>query len=143
VAVDVDPDAVEVTLANATANDVTLTAALGSVDALPGPAEVVLANLVTDVVVALADRLVAATRGTLVVSGIATEREPRARAALTAAGAVVEEARHRDGWVALRLRPTAPHDAPGGRPAAPEGPGDDPSTGPGPLGDDTATGRRG
>jgi ribosomal protein L11 methyltransferase len=105
-AVDVDPDAVEVTLDNARRNGVTLDAKVGSVDRLLGPVDVVVANLVTDVIVALATELVAATGATLVASGITVERQERAAAALREAGLTIHEVRERDGWVALLGTPT-------------------------------------
>ena len=107
VGVDLDPDAVAVTRENAARNHVEVTVAPGSVDVLTEPADVVVANLVTDVVVALAAGLVEACRDTLVVSGIATERQERALGALTGCGAEVVEVRERDGWIAARLRTTA------------------------------------
>jgi ribosomal protein L11 methyltransferase len=105
VAVDLDPEAVTVTRENAARNGVELTVTTGSVDSLAGPVEVVVANLVTDVVVALAEPLVAATTDRLIVSGVAADRQDRAIRALEAAGAVIEELRQRDGWVAIRARP--------------------------------------
>lgn len=108
-AVDVDPEAVAVTGENASRNGLEVTVRRGSVEAAGGTAGVVLANLATDTVVALAERLVAATRpgGALIVSGIATERAARAIGALTAAGLAVAETRTRDGWTAV-LGHTAP-----------------------------------
>jgi ribosomal protein L11 methyltransferase len=105
-AVDLDPDAVEVTLDNAERNGVTLEARVGSVELLPPPVDVVVANLVTDVIVALADELVAATGTALIVSGITAERQERAAAALRAAGLTIDAVRERDGWVALVGTPT-------------------------------------
>jgi ribosomal protein L11 methyltransferase len=106
-AVDIDPDAIEVTLENAARNDVEVAALPGSVDVLPGPVEVVVANLVTDVVRALAEPLVRAATDLLVVSGITVERRHEALDALVAAGAVVDEVRERDGWLAATLRTAA------------------------------------
>src|SRR6056297_2040178 len=74
VAVDIDPEATAVTAENAQRNGVSLDIRTGSVDRLDGPADVVVANLVTDVIVGLAPALVAATGATLIVSGIAGER---------------------------------------------------------------------
>jgi ribosomal protein L11 methyltransferase len=104
-AVDVDPEAVEVTRENAERNDVTLATAVGSADAIVagGGADVVVANLVTDVVIDLAGALVAAAGTTLIVSGIASERRDRALDALQANGARTAEVRERDGWIAARL----------------------------------------
>jgi ribosomal protein L11 methyltransferase len=108
VAVDVDPDAVEVTRENAARNDVEVVATAGSVGDLEHPAEVVVANLISDVVADLATELVAACRGQLLVSGITIERADDVLTTLTGAGAEVEEVRSRDGWIAARLRiPTA------------------------------------
>lgn len=109
-AVDIDGDAVDAARANAAANDAVLDLAVGSVEVLDTAAEVVLANLVTDVVVALAAPLVAATRARLIVSGIATARRDRAVQALEAAGAHLVDERHRDGWVALAFTPAGPGD---------------------------------
>jgi ribosomal protein L11 methyltransferase len=102
-AVDIDPDAVAVTRENAARNGVALHTAVGSADAIDGQADVVVANLVTDVVVDLAAQLVAATRTTLIVSGIARERRGRALDALQSHGARTVEVRERDGWIAARL----------------------------------------
>jgi ribosomal protein L11 methyltransferase len=121
-AIDLDPDAVAVTRANAARNQAGVTALVGSIDAIPGPVDVVVANLVTDVLVDLAGPLVAATRGTLVVSGIAAERGGRVVAALEAAGARVERREDRDGWVALVAHPAADGPSSSGGPSAPGGP---------------------
>lgn len=101
VGVDIDPSAVEVTRENAARNGVEVDVWEGSAKHLRGPADVVVANLITDVVVSLAGDLVAASRSTLIVSGIASERTQLAVDALTTAGATVSEVRERDGWVAL------------------------------------------
>lgn len=104
-AVDIDPDAVEVARENAARNGVVLRTAVGSAGAIGGPADVIVANLVTDVVVDLAPQLVAATRSRLIVSGIARERRDRALDALQAHGAQTIEVRERDGWIAAVLIP--------------------------------------
>ena len=103
VAVDVDPEAVEAARENAARNEVHLEAAVGSADR-DDRFDVVLANLVTDTIVALAGPLVARTRpgGVLIASGIADERAGRAVAALTAAGLDDPHLVSRDGWTALR-----------------------------------------
>jgi ribosomal protein L11 methyltransferase len=104
-AVDVDADAVEVTRTNAARNEVELHTAVGSVGAVRGRVDVVVANLVTDVVAELAPALVAAAGELLVVSGITVERQSIALDALTAAGMRVGTTRQRDGWVAVTGRP--------------------------------------
>jgi len=111
-AVDIDADAVRVTRENAQRNGVEVAVATGSVDALAGPADVVVANLVTDVVIALADELVQATGTELIVSGITEGRRDDALDALTAAGARLEEVRARDGWIAARLSVEEPTRSP-------------------------------
>jgi ribosomal protein L11 methyltransferase len=121
VAVDLDPDAVEVTVENAHHNGVEVDARVGSVEALPDPADVVVANLVTDVIAALARPLVAATRTTLIASGISVERRDRALTALQEAGLAIEVVRERDGWLAVRGSPTG---RPGGRAGEVPGGGD-------------------
>ncbi|MCC5947213.1 MAG: 50S ribosomal protein L11 methyltransferase [Nitriliruptoraceae bacterium] len=112
VGVDIDADAVAVSRANVAANDVDVELAIGSVGDLAGPADIVCANLVTDVVVQLADALVAHTRQALIVSGVASARRDLAAAALERAGARVDEVRTRDGWVALLARPLDTPDTP-------------------------------
>jgi ribosomal protein L11 methyltransferase len=107
VAVDIDPEAVDVTRENAHRNGVGVDVRVGSVEQVGHPTEVVVANLVTDVSVASARELVAATTTTFIASGIALERRDRAVAALEEAGLRVEEVRDRDGWIALRGRPWA------------------------------------
>jgi ribosomal protein L11 methyltransferase len=114
VAVDVDPDAVEVTRENAARNHVEVATIRGSVGDLEEPAEILVANLISDVVVELAAELVAACHGKLLVSGITTERADDVLATLTGAGAEVEEVRRRDNWIAARLRITTVPDHPGG-----------------------------
>jgi ribosomal protein L11 methyltransferase len=106
-AVDLDPDAVAVTRANAARNQAEVEAHVGSVEVLPGPVDVVVANLVTDTLVSLAGDLVAATRRTLVVSGIDAARQDAVVAAFAGAGARVVTAEERDGWAALTAVPTS------------------------------------
>jgi ribosomal protein L11 methyltransferase len=116
-AVDIDPEAVEVTAINAADNGVEVETRVGSIDVVDGPVDVVVANLVTDVVVALAPQLVTATRRHLVASGITAERQERALAALRDAGLRIDEVRERDGWVVVHGSPTLAEGA-GGEVAA-------------------------
>lgn len=103
VGVDVDRDAVEVAAANARANDVDLELHVGSVDAVPGPYEVVVANVLTHTIVELADRLVAAVApgGHLITSGIGEERAPWVAGALQAAGLGDVATRVRGEWAVV------------------------------------------
>jgi ribosomal protein L11 methyltransferase len=100
-AVDIDADAVAVAHDNAARNDVTLDPRTGSVEALDGRSEVVVANLLTDVLVALAPALVAACTDRLITSGIAAERAEVVATALSDAGATVVDRQDRDGWSRL------------------------------------------
>ncbi len=106
VAVDVDPDAVTVTAHNAARNGVCVDARLGSIEQVRTPADVVVANIVTDVLVELAPALVARTAGTLVLGGIASERSEEVTAALRATGADLDlpPPDYREGWACLRAR---------------------------------------
>ncbi len=103
--VDTDPIAIEATEANAARNGVAkcVAARVGSLPAAGGPRDVVLANLIASLLVALAgplrDELVPA--GTLLASGIFRDREGEVVAAFGAAGLDVV-GRSADGdWVAL------------------------------------------
>lgn len=109
VAVDVDPDAVEVARANAAANEVAVELVHGSVDAADGPFDVVVANVLTQTIVDLAAPLVAAVApgGHLVTSGIGLERAPRVVDALTAAGLRDVTARPRGEWAVVEGHTTA------------------------------------
>lgn len=110
VGTDLDVDAVAVSRENATRLGYDVTFAAGSVAEatalVGGPAEVVVANLITDTVLALADALVAtvAPGGDLIVSGVTAGRADRVTEALTMAGATMDPARERDGWVVLTGR---------------------------------------
>ena len=101
--VDVDGDAVVATRRNAAANGVELTVTLGGVGDVDVPADVVLANLLTPTLYALADQLVASVTpgGVLVASGVASERAAGVATALAAAGAPAVRRRDEDGWSVL------------------------------------------
>jgi ribosomal protein L11 methyltransferase len=108
--VDIDPIAVEATVANAARNGLAgqLTARDGSLPSGEPPFDVVLANLVAGVLIPLAPALSAelGPGGTLLASGIFIDREAEVAAAFEAAGLTVED-RSADGdWVALTLRGT-------------------------------------
>lgn len=109
-AVDLDADAVAATRANAAANQVAVDTRTGSLAALDGPAEVVVANLVTDVLLALAPGLLAASTDLVIVSGIDGRRVGEVAAALTWHGATDLEVAERDGWarIVARRGPSAP-----------------------------------
>lgn len=102
VGVDTDPLAVAAAAENATRNNVDLELAPGSVDAVDGRFDVVVANLDTTTLSALAVALVArmARPGTLVASGVSVPRSTEAVQALAAAGLAVRARPGRE-WVVL------------------------------------------
>jgi ribosomal protein L11 methyltransferase len=103
--VDTDPIAIESTLANARRNRVMrrMSARVGSLPSGEPPFDVVLANLVAGVLVPLAGTLHDELRpgGTLLASGIFTDREADVRAAFEAAGLAIRERSAEGEWVAL------------------------------------------
>ena len=107
---DTDPLAVELTLANAAANDLAgrVTAQVGSLTAAPvGEAyPLVLANLVAAVLIDLAQPLAANTApgGTLLASGIIDGRAEEVLADLTDVGFALEGRLDDGEWVSLHLR---------------------------------------
>lgn len=104
-AVDIDPVAVEASAANARRNGVArrLRAREGSAPTGEGPFDVVLANLVASLLVALADGLVADVRpgGVLLASGIFADREAAVVEAFEARGLRIAGRRAEGDWVAL------------------------------------------
>lgn len=107
-AVDVDPIAVDASAANARRNRLgrVIRARQGSAPSGEGPFDVVLANLIASLLIALADGLVEDLRpgGTLLASGIFENREADVVTAFRARGLAVVERRTEGEWVALELR---------------------------------------
>lgn len=102
VAVDVQEDAVTTARDNAHRNDVTIDVRHGSVgDAGPGPFSVVVANIATDVIVDLLERIVAVCSETLILSGIPSERTAVVTTALGDLAASVDRVDEEDSWVAI------------------------------------------
>ena len=97
-AVDVDPVAVEATVANAAANGVRVDASTTPLSALSGTWDVVVANISARAVLELSADLwrVLTPDGVLVPSGILAERWDEVRAGL---GGTVREVRDVGGWV--------------------------------------------
>lgn len=106
-AVDTDAVAVRVTEKNAVINGVTLTTAVGSVDALSTRAHTLVANLLSDTIISLAEELATAPTKELIVSGIAREHFPRVEQALKPFTGSAATVAHRDGWVAARFHTDA------------------------------------
>jgi ribosomal protein L11 methyltransferase len=103
--VDTDPIAIEATLANAKRNDLAgrITARDGSLPSGAAAHDVVLANLIASVLIALAGPLRDELRpgGVLLASGIFLDRETEVRGAFDAAGLVVATRTAEGEWVAL------------------------------------------
>ncbi len=112
VGVDTDPIAIEATLANARRNRLgrRIRAWQGTVPTRAGPFDLVAANLIASVLVALAPGLHAELRpgGRLLASGIFVDREGDVRSALAAAGLAILRREAEGDWVALDAeRPAA------------------------------------
>ncbi len=105
---DTDPIAIESTEANARRNRLSgrLTARRGSLPSGEAPAELVLANLISGVLVPLAAALRAELRpsGTLIASGIFIDREDEVRTAFESAGLGIAVRMLEGDWVALIAR---------------------------------------
>lgn len=116
-AIDTDPVAVAATDENAARNGVVIQAWQGTLPVERGPYDLVTANLVTSVLIAVAPDLCAAVRpgdgsidsgGRLLASGIFVDREPEVRQALAGVGLRVRARQQDTDWVALDLeRPAA------------------------------------
>ncbi len=108
-AVDVDPQAVAVTAQTAAANGVDSRVRVREgdlVEHLRGSYPVILANIVADAILALAQpvRGFLTADGVWIASGIIAQRKAEVMAALTAAGWRCREVRRQDDWLALVLR---------------------------------------
>lgn len=105
IGLDIDPIAVEATRANARRNRLgrRLTARQGSLPSAAAGFDLVLANLIASLLVALADDLARelVPRGRLLASGIFVDREAEVRAAFVAAGLRVEGRSSEGDWLAL------------------------------------------
>jgi len=108
-AIDVDPEAIAATAANAAGNgvDAVVSPSTTPLDVVVGNGErfdVVMANVLAPVIIELARELVGALApgGTLVVSGLLAERWAATAASL--APLQVVHVREQDGWAALELR---------------------------------------
>ena len=105
---DTDPIAIDATLANARRNRLTrsIRARVGSLPSGEPAFDVVLANLIASVLIALAAQLADEVRpgGLLLASGIFLDREAAVLAALTAAGLALKGRSAEGDWVALAMR---------------------------------------
>jgi ribosomal protein L11 methyltransferase len=116
-ALDTDPIAVASTHENAARNGVAIRASQGSVPLEEGPFDLVLANLVAGILVALAADLATCVRpgdgtagsgGRLLASGVFSDREPEVRRAFLAAGLRVVRRGQETDWVSLDLERPGP-----------------------------------
>jgi len=106
-AVDVDPESVATTDENLALNEVTaVETRTGSLDAVTGTFELVLANIEAGVLIALAPDFPArvAPGGTVILSGVLGDQADGVLRAFAAAGLALEGRRDEDEWAALRLR---------------------------------------
>ena len=107
--VDTDPIAVEATTANARRNRIArrIRSRIGSLPSGEPPVEVVVANLIASVLVALAGQLRTelAPGGTLIASGIFHDRETDVTTAFDSVGLVVADRRTEGDWIALEATP--------------------------------------
>ncbi|MEY4340459.1 MAG: hypothetical protein RLZ14_2309 [Actinomycetota bacterium] len=102
--IDIAPAAVATTLANAAANGVDVAVSTMPLDEVTGQFDVVLANILAPVLVALAAdlRRVTAHDGRLVISGVLVDGHQHVLEALRPM--VVERVDELDGWAAVELR---------------------------------------
>ncbi len=106
-AVDVDPESVATTDENLALNKVTaVETRAGSLDAVTGAYDLILANIEAGVLTRLAVDFPArvAPAGTVILSGVLADQAEGVLAAFEAAGLVLEARRDEDEWTALRLR---------------------------------------
>jgi ribosomal protein L11 methyltransferase len=103
-AVDIDPEAIAATAANAERNGVRVDASLGSAGDLADRFDLVVANISAGALIDDASAVLAcvAPGGHLVLAGLLADRADDVAAAYT--GATQVERRHEDGWLALVLR---------------------------------------
>ncbi len=104
-AVDNDPEACRVTAENAERNGLqeVLHIREGDVDAAPGEFDLVLANILSGPLVAMAERLAGRSPagGRVLLSGILQEEAPEVTSAYRAVGFFPEYEQHEDEWAAL------------------------------------------
>lgn len=103
-ATDNDPLAVRIAQENVTTNQMQDRIAVSEASLPPaGTFDIVVANILADVILGMADSLFAATqpRGNLIASGIISHRADDVRTGLTAVGYTIQETRTEGDWVAI------------------------------------------
>ena len=105
VGIDTDPIAVEASQANAARNGLAVDIRQGTLPSRSGPFDLVVANLIASLLVALADELAGELRpgGRLLSSGIFIDRADDVRLALEGAGLRLVERTGEGEWVALEF----------------------------------------
>jgi ribosomal protein L11 methyltransferase len=105
VGVDTDPTSVALARENAALNGISGVELSGaSLDAVDGPFDLVVANILANTLVELAPALVRLTGGRLVLAGVLTHQEAEVRRAFTAPGVVDDGGAHDGDWVRLDFR---------------------------------------
>ncbi len=104
-AIDVDPEAIEVTRDNTQQNGVAsrILADTTPLDRLEGTFDLVLANISAETLIALAPRLRSCTRETLVLSGVLTEQADRVVSRFVTEGLILVQRDIEEEWCALTL----------------------------------------
>lgn len=106
--VDVEPEAVAEARANAALNELTADFAAASLEDVSDPADLVIANVHAELLLALRPHLLHLTRRTLVLSGILADREARVRAAFEPGLGALLRREDEDGWVSLAYARSLP-----------------------------------
>ena len=128
VATDIDPAAIEVTRANAAANDVTAVelivadGALSKAITAGAPYDLVIANVLAGPLVSMAPELaaLAAPGATLILAGLLNTQAAEVTAAYAACGCMLAASERRGDWTILRLTAGAERHVPAG-PIDPKG----------------------
>ena len=101
--IDIDPEAVRASVDNAAKNSLEASFSTDDLASLPGPYDLVVANVYAEVLVALAPQLRRLTGGHLVLAGILADRAERVIAALAPMQVTLRQ--QDDDWVCLELTP--------------------------------------
>ena len=109
-ALDLDPEAVRAARENAAKNEAAIEVRKGSLEAAPGPFDLIVANLYAELHQEFAREYARRLRpgGRLLVTGILKDRAPATQAALEAAGLEPLAEKRQGEWVLLGLRKREP-----------------------------------
>lgn len=100
-AADVDKTAVEVAQDNRDMNEVDFTVVHGSIEALPGKPDIIVANIVADVILDMLPSVAASLRkeGVFIAGGIIDSRADEVEAAAKRQGFILKERRQHQEWI--------------------------------------------